>query len=105
MGLTKGDKKETILGDNLSIHINIRWLIQIIVVTGMITFGWYKLEIRIQELERNMELALNEIELHEEERKRASMRQRKDMEEEVSLLRKELNINPFSWGKKKKRSK
>tara|TARA_R100000808_G_scaffold7816_1_gene22533 strand:- start:2206 stop:2514 length:309 start_codon:yes stop_codon:yes gene_type:complete len=100
--MATSDKKETILGDNLSIHINIKWLIQIIVVTGMITFGWYKLEIRIQELERNMELSLREIELHEEERQRALERQRKDMEEEVSLLRKELNINPFSWGKKKR---
>ena len=102
MGLEKSENKGTILGDNLSIHINIRWLIQIIVVTGMVTFGWYKLEIRIQELERNMELSLREIELHEEERQRASERQRKEIEEEVSLLRKELNINPFSWGKKKR---
>ena len=75
--MATSDKKETILGDNLSIHINIKWLIQIIVVTGMITFGWYKLEIRIQELERNMELSLREIELHEEERQKASERQRK----------------------------
>ena len=80
MGLEKSDKKETILGDNLSIHINIKWLIQIIVVTGMITFGWYKLEIRIQELERNMALSLKEIELHEEERRIASEKQRKEIE-------------------------
>ena len=102
MGLTKGENKGTVLNDNLAIHINIKWLIQIIVVTAMVTFGWYKLEIRIQELERNMGLALNEIELHEAERKHAEEKHRLELKEEVSVLRKLLNKNPFSWGKKNK---
>ena len=72
------------------------------VVTAMVTFGWYKLETRIQELERNMELALEEIELHEAERKNAEEKHRLELKEEVSVLRKELNINPFSWGRKSK---
>ena len=100
--MEKGDKKNAILNDNLSVHINVKWLIQIIVVTAMVTFGWYKLEIRIQALERNMELALKEIELHELERQNAERKHVDEMEERMGWYEKELNLNPFSWGKNKR---
>ena len=48
----------------------------------------------IQELERNMVLALEEIELHDQERQAAEEQHIQDME---SLLKTELNINPLSW--------
>ena len=91
--------KGQIIGDNMSLHINIKWLIQLFVVVGMIVYGWYQLETRIQELERNMVLAIEEIEVHERERKLAEEQHIQDME---SLLKTELNINPLSWkwGKK-----
>ena len=59
------------------------------------------LESRIQELERNMVLALKEIELHEEERKYAEEAHVAQMEERMLWYESELNLNPFSWGKKK----
>ena len=93
--------KDQIIGDSMSVTINFKWLLQLIVFVGMIVYGWWQLESRIQDLERNMVLALEEIELHDQERKAAEDKHVKDMEEEVSLLKKELNINPFSWGKKK----
>ena len=95
-------RRGAIINDNLSLHINIKWLIQLFVAVGMVVYGWYQLETRIQELERNMVLALEEIELHDNERKVAEEKHKSDMEEELSLLKTELNINPFSWGKKKK---
>ena len=100
--MEKGDKKNAILNDNLSVHINVRWLLQIMGATAMITFGWYKLEIRIQSLERNMELALKEIELHELERQEAERKHVDEMEERMGWYEKELNLNPFSWGKNKR---
>ena len=93
--------KGQIIGDSMSVTINFKWLLQLIVFVGMLVYGWWQLESRIQDLERNMVVALEEIELHDQERKAAEERHVKDMEEEVSLLKKELNINPFSWGKKK----
>ena len=93
--------KGQIIGDSMSVTINFKWLLQLIVFVGMLVYGWWQLESRIQDLERNMVLALEEIELHDQERKAAEDKHVKDMEEEVSLLKKELNINPFSWGKKK----
>ena len=93
--------KGQIIGDSMSVTINFKWLLQLIVFVGMIVYGWWQLESRIQDLERNMVLALEEIDLHDQDRKAAEDKHVKDMEEEVSLLKKELNINPFSWGKKK----
>ena len=95
--------KSEVIGDSMAITINFKWLLQIIVATAIVVYGWYQLETRIQALERNMVLALEEIELHDKERKVAEEKHKSDMEEELSLLKTELNINPLSWkwGKKK----
>ena len=94
--------KTKVIGDSMSVTINFKWLLQLIVAVGMVVYGWYQLETRIQELERNMVLALEEIDVHNEERRLDEEQHKKDMQEELSLLKTELNINPFSWGKKKK---
>ena len=90
-----------VIGDSMSLTLNIKWLLQIIGATAMVVYGWYQLERRIQALERNMVLAMEEIELHDQERRLAEEQHIEDME---SLLKTELNINPLSWqwGKKKK---
>ena len=95
--------KGQVIGDSMSITINFKWLLQIIAATAIVVYAFWKIEGRIQTLERNMGLALEEIELHEEERRIAEERHKKEMEEELSLLKTELNINPFSWGQKKKK--
>ena len=93
--------KSEVIGDSMSLTINFKWLIQIIVLVAVVTFSFWKIEGRIQTLERNMALAMEEIELHDQERKSAEEQHIQDME---SLLKTELNINPLSWkwGKKKK---
>ena len=48
-----------------------------------------------------MQLALDEIELHEAERKSAEIAHIAQMEERMEWYETELNLNPFSWGKKK----
>ena len=95
--------KTPILNDSFSVNINFKWLLQIIVVTSIAVYGFWTIEGRIQALERNMELALQEIELHDQERLLAQEVHKEELQEQVSLLQKELNINPFSWGKKKKK--
>ena len=97
-----------ILGDSMAITINFKWLIQIIIFVAMVVYGWYQLETRIQVLERNMELALLEIKLHEEERQISADKQKKALEKQLQeqsvWIEKELgiNLNPFSWGKSRK---
>ena len=94
--------KGQILGDSMAITINFKWLIQIIIATAMLVYGWYQLETRIQALERNMVVALEEIELHEEARKKAEKKHIDEIQEQLEWYESELNLNPFSWGKKKK---
>ena len=86
--------KSEVIGDSMSLTINFKWLIQIIVLVAVVTFSFWKIEGRIQTLERNMALAMEEIELHDQERKSAEEQHIQDME---SLLKTELNINPLSW--------
>ena len=100
--------KSEVIGDSMSLTINFKWLIQLIVAVGMIVYGWWQLEARIQTLERNMVIALEEIELHETERQIAEEKHIHDLElqmqEQTVWIEQELgiNLNPFSWGKKKK---
>ena len=94
--------KGQILGDSMAITINFKWLLQIMAATAMVVYAWYELESRIQELERSMEIAMEEIELHDQERKEAEAKHIADMQEQMEWYESELNLNPFSWGKKKK---
>ena len=56
--------KGQVIGDSMSITINFKWLLQIIAATAIVVYAFWKIEGRIQTLERNMGLALEEIELH-----------------------------------------
>ena len=94
--------KGEVIGDSMAITINFKWLLQIIAGTAIVVYSFWKLEGRIQELERNMVLALEEIELHEQERKQAEVAHVEQMEERMLWYESELNLNPFSWGKNKK---
>ena len=93
--------KGEVVGDSMAITINFKWLLQIIAGTAIVVYSFWKLETRIQALERNMGTATEQVELLNEERRLAEERHKEEMEQELSLLKTELNINPFSWGKKK----
>ena len=95
--------KGEVIGDSMAITINFKWLLQIIAATAIVVYSFWKIESRIQELERNMVLALEEIELHEQERKQAEEAHVQHMEERMLWYESELNLNPFSWGKSKKK--
>ena len=93
----------SVIGDSMNLTINMKWLLQIFVFIGMLVYGWWQLETRIQELERKMVLAMQEIELHDAERLQSQQKHVADMEERMLWYESELNLNPFSWGKKKKK--
>ena len=94
-------KDKSVIGDSMSITINFKWLLQIIAGTAIIVYSFWKIEGRIQALERNMEIAMEEIELHETERIAAEKAHVDAMKEQMDWYEKELNLNPFSWGKNK----
>ena len=95
----------TKLDDNMRISLNLKWLGQIIVGVGIIVMGYIRIENRIGELERRVELADTNIEdlvskhIEEEDKKITQM------QEQLEWYQQELNLNPLSWGKKKRKRK
>ena len=95
----------TMVDDNAIISINIKWLIQAVVVISGLVYSYLQVENRIKELERRVELADNNIEelvnkhIAEEEVKISKM------QEQLEWYETELNLNPLSWGKKKRKRK
>ena len=95
----------SVIGDSMNLTINIKWLIQLFILAGMIVYGWWQLETRIQELERNMDVAIEQVESLNEERRLAEEKHIRDLEEQMQQqaewYEQELgiNFNPFSWGK------
>lgn len=93
------------IDDNFRISLNIKWLGQIILGVGIAVMGYLRIENRIGELERRMESANTRIEelvskhIAEEEVKITQM------QEQLEWYQTELNLNPLSWGKKKRKRK
>ena len=92
-----------VIGDSFSVTLNFKWLLQIIAGTAMVVYAFWRIEGRIQTLERNMELALEEIEIHESERKKAEKAHVDQIQEQLEWYESELNLNPLSWGKKRRK--
>ena len=97
--------RATVVGDNTVVSINLKWAGQVLVLVAGLVYSYLQVENRIKELERRVELADTEIEelvskhIAEEEVKIALM------EEQLDWYQKELNLNPLSWGKKKRKRK
>ena len=93
----------SVVDDNMVISLNIKWVIQLCVLVGAIVYGYYRIESRLGKLEAELVEAdstirslLNKHSLEEE-------RKRSELEDKLSFYEKELNLNPFSWGKKKRK--
>ena len=91
-----------IIDDNFSLHINIKWLGQLFVAVAGVVYGYLQITNRIAELERGMELATASIEELVNKHMVEEQKTREQMEERISFFEKELNLNPFSWKRKKK---
>ena len=97
--------RATVAGDNTVVSINLKWLGQMLVLVASLVYGYYRIETRIADLERGIQLANEEIEelvskhIAEDEVKIAQM------QEQLEWYQKELNLNPLSWGKKRKKRK
>ena len=72
----------TRIDDSFNININIKWMLQII--GGCVALVYTYVQV------------INRLVIKESE-------ERKAMEERISFFEKELNLNPFSWKKKRKK--
>ena len=94
--------KTQVIGDSMSVTINFKWLIKLIVVVSMAVYGFWKLEDRIQQLEGSLDTAMEQLLVIEDERKVEAAQNLADLQEQLGWYERELNLNPVSWGKKKK---
>ena len=92
----------TKIDDNLSFNINVRWIFQAIVGIAFIVLGYLRIENRLGELERGMETADTRITELVDKHMIEEQKTRQKMEERISFFEQELNLNPFSWKRKKK---
>ncbi len=96
--------RANVIDDNFSIHLNIKWLFQILCFVAAISYYGVRMENRIARLETELISAETTIKdllakhTMEEETKR------QELEEKIMFYEKELkiNLNPMSWKKRKK---
>jgi len=92
-----------VIDDNLALSINIKWLGQLLVLVGGLVYAAWRVENRITVLEQRMAEANDQIsELVSKHISEERIRY-EQMEKELQWYQKELNLNPLSWRKKKKR--
>ena len=95
--------RATVVGDNTVVSINLKWLGQMLILVASLVYGYYRIETRITNLERGIILANEEIEslvskhIADEEIKITKM------QEQLKWYESELNLNPLSWKRKKRK--
>ena len=91
----------SVVDDNAIVSINLKWLGQLLVLTGMLVYGYWRIESRLGQLEEAM--VANDIKIGSLLDKHIVEEtiQREQLEEKVAWYEK--NINPLSWGKRKKK--
>lgn len=97
----------TVIDDSFQINLNIKWLIQIIGLAGMLVYSYYRIESKVNEIERNLAEATEQlqelVEKHivEDQQKFADLEsQNKEL---LKWYEREMNLNPLSWKKRKKK--
>ena len=95
--------KGTVIDDNAVVSINLKWLGQLLVLVGMLVYGYWRIESRLGQLEDEMLTADVKIEDLLDKHMAEEKIQREQLEEKVNFYEKEFNINPLSWGKRNKK--
>ena len=92
----------TVVDDNAIVSINLKWLGQLLVLVGMLVYGYWRIESRLGSLEEAMVTA--DVKIGDLLGKHIveETLQREQLEEKVNFYEKEFNINPLSWGKRKR---
>ena len=95
--------RTTILDDNAIVSINLKWLGQIAVLIGMLVYGYWQIEERIRRLENSVTTQTEQIGSLLDKHIVEERVEREELAEKVAFYEKEFNINPLSWGKRKKK--
>jgi len=93
----------TVVDDNAVISINIKWLGQMLLLVAGLVYSYYQVISRIDSLERRV--SESDTTITELVEKHIAEEQEKILilEKELQWYQKELNLNPLSWTKKKRK--
>jgi len=83
------------IDDNFSIHLNVKWLIQLLFLTGTLVYSYVSIETQLSSIGRELQL-INERIAKLEDKHQA------EMEEIEKWYKQSLELNPLKWGKKRK---
>ena len=91
-----------LIDDNYVLSLNIKWLGQICLLIAGLVYGYWQIEVRIKTLENEMVNANVEIENLLSKHIAQAEQEKLELTEKLAFYEKEFNINPLSWGKKKR---
>ena len=83
------------IDDNFSIHLNIKWLIQLLMLTGTLVYAYVSIETQLSNITRELEL-LSERVIKLEAKHEA------EIKEIEKWYKQSLELNPLKWGRKNK---
>jgi len=86
--------------DNAVVSINLKWFGQILILVGTLVYGYYRIETRLGILETNFANADERIGSLLDKHIVEERAEREELAEKVAWYEK--NINPLSWGKRRK---
>ena len=95
--------RSALVDDNMVVSLNIKWMVQLFVLVGAIVYGYYRIESRLGKLESELVEADSTIRSLLDKHSLEEQQERAELESRISFYEKEFNINPFSWGKKKRK--
>ena len=95
--------RSNVIDDNLVLSFNFKFLVNCLIAGGTILYGWFSLQERIEKIEEEILEANNEIRSLFAKHQLEESAQLEELENKLKFYEKELNINPLSWRKRKKK--
>tara|TARA_R100000234_G_C4905410_1_gene137495 strand:- start:269 stop:589 length:321 start_codon:yes stop_codon:yes gene_type:complete len=93
----------SIIDDNAVISLNIKWLGQILLLVAGLVYGYWRVESRLAALEDKVIIADEQIGDLLGKHIMEERIEREELANKIAFYEKEFNINPLSWGKKKRK--
>ena len=86
--------KAGIVDDNFSIHLNIKWLIQLLILTGSLVYTYVSIETQLGNTARELELLSQRV-------IKLEAKHEAEIKEIEAWYKQSLELNPLKWGRKK----
>ncbi len=83
------------IDDNFSVHLNIKWLIQLLMLTATLVYTYVNITTQLENIERELEQVNSRV-------AKLEAKHEAEMDEIQKWYKQSLELNPLKWGKKRK---